>query len=217
MSLDEEYPKESRNATRQLIELLEPDRGLGTHEREEVAHVRIFLAEEQPTVALQRLEPLLARTTAGQRWDHVIEIRLLQALAYQMCHEETQALSALSEAIRLAEPEGYIRRFVDEGVSMEALLGRLREHQYQHRPTSYVDTLLAAFPRQSKGLVKPLSKREQEVLQLLAHGTSNEEIAQELLIVVDTVKRHISRIFSKLGVQNREQAVKRAKTLGLLG
>ena len=187
------------------------------HEREEVAHVRIFLAEEQSTVALQRLEPLLARTTAGQRWDHVIEIRLLQALAYQMCHEETQALSALSEAIRLAEPEGYIRRFVDEGVSMEALLGRLREQQYQHRPTSYVDTLLAAFPRQSKGLVKPLSKREQEVLQLLAHGTSNEEIAQELLIVVDTVKRHISRIFSKLGVQNREQAVKRAKTLGLLG
>jgi len=187
------------------------------HEREEVAHVRIFLAEEQPTVALHRLEPLLARTTAGQRWDHVIEIRLLQALAYQMCHEETQALSALSEAIRLAEPEGYIRHFVDEGVSMEALLGRLREHQYQHRPTSYVDTLLAAFPRQSKGLVKPLSKREQEVLQLLAHGTSNEEIAQELLIVVDTVKRHISRIFSKLGVQNREQAVKRAKTLGLLG
>ncbi|HEX3642220.1 MAG TPA: LuxR family transcriptional regulator, partial [Ktedonobacteraceae bacterium] len=82
-------------------------------EREEVACVRIHLAKAQPTLALQRLEPVLQRATRGRRWGHVIEIRLLQALAHQMGHEETKAIDALSEAIRLAEPEGYIRSFVD--------------------------------------------------------------------------------------------------------
>src|SRR5262249_40927822 len=100
-----------------------------TSEREEVARVRILLATAEPTAALQRLQPVLERATAGQRWNHVIEIRLLQALAYQMCHEEMQALSVLSEAVRLAEPEGYIRRFVDEGAPMATLLSRLRQQR----------------------------------------------------------------------------------------
>ena len=80
------------------------------HERGKVARARIFLAKDQPVLALQQLEPALQRATEGQHWGHVIEIRLLQALAYQMLQEETQALSALSEAVRLGEPEGYIRR-----------------------------------------------------------------------------------------------------------
>ena len=100
---------------------------LFAREREEVACGRVLLAHKQPALALQRLSPVLQRATAGQRWGHVIEIRLLQALAHQMCHEETQALSALWEAVRLAEPEGYICSFVDEGVSMETLLSKLRE------------------------------------------------------------------------------------------
>jgi LuxR family maltose regulon positive regulatory protein len=120
------------------------------HEREEVARVRLLLGTAQPTVALQRLEPVLERAITGQRWNHVIEIRLLQALAHQMCQQETQALDALSEAIRLAEPEGYIRSFVDEGVPMAALLSQLREQQQNDGPTPYLDTLLAAFPKQSK-------------------------------------------------------------------
>ena len=115
------------------------------HERGEVARARIFLAKDQPVLALQRLEPVLQRATIGKRWAHVIEIWLLQALAYRMCDEETQALSALSEAVRLAEPEGYIRSFVDEGVPMEALLDRLQEEQRKDGPTPYLDTLLAAF------------------------------------------------------------------------
>src|SRR5437879_6607824 len=92
-----------------------------SHEREEVACARVFLATRQPDLALQRLEPVLQRATEGQRWGHVIEIRLLQALAYQMLNQETQALDALSEAVRLAEPEGYIRSIVDEGRCMEIL------------------------------------------------------------------------------------------------
>jgi len=120
------------------------------HEREEVACVRILLANKQPTVALSRLEPVLQRATAGQRWGHVIEMRLLQALAHHMCHQQEQALSTLSEAVRLAEPEGYLRTFVDEGAPMAALLSQLREKQRPFGQTLYLDTMLAAFPQQSK-------------------------------------------------------------------
>ncbi len=197
-------------------------------EREEVACARILLAKKQPSLALQRLEPVLERAIAGKRWGHVIEIRLLQALAHQMCHEVSLALDALSEVVRLAEPEGYIRSFVDEGAPMEALLYRLRKRNRKSGPTPYLDTLLAAFQQESMAraqageptkiqlLPEPLSERELQVLQLLARGASNQEIAQQLVIVVDTVKRHVSNIFSKLGVQNRIQAVRQAQELGLL-
>jgi LuxR family maltose regulon positive regulatory protein len=193
-----------------------------------VAQVRILLATLQPTGALQRLEPVLQRAVAGQRWGHVIEIRMLQALAYQMLHQETQALSTLSEAVRLAEPQGYIRSFMDEGAPMEALLYHLRRRDLKSGPTPYLDTLLAAFQQQSRtraqaeertqapALPEALSERELQVLQLLAQGLSNPEIAQELVIALDTVKRHVSHIFSKLGVHNRIQATKQARELGLL-
>jgi len=199
-----------------------------SREREQVASVRVFLATGQPVLALQRLEPVLQRATAGQRWGHVIEIRLLQALAYQMQQQEKQALDALSEAIRLAEPEGYIRRFVDEGTPMETLLYHLRRRDRKHGLTPYLDTLLVAFQQESmvhvpqpktqkaQLLSDSLSERELEVLQLLVQGASNQEIAQELVIAIDTVKRHTSHIFSKLGVHNRVQAVRQAQELGLL-
>ncbi len=116
------------------------------HEREEVACVRILLATSDPTSALERLEPVLQRATAARRWNHVIEIRQLQAIAHQMRHEETQALDFLAEAVRLAEPAGYIRRFVDEGAPMAALLPLLREKQRLSGSTPYLDTVLAAFP-----------------------------------------------------------------------
>ena len=205
---------------------------LFAREREEVACGRVLLAQKQPALALQRLSPVLQRAVEGQRWGHVIEMQFLQALAYQMCHQEKQALDALLQAVRLAEPEGYIRSFVDEGAPMETLLSQLRQEQGKARPTPYLDTVLAAFPQQNKEyahqpkragehskaqpLREPLSEREREVLQLLARGASNLEIAQELVIVVDTVKRHVSHIFAKLGVQNRVQAVRRAQELGLL-
>ncbi len=119
-------------------------------ERTEVACIRLLLAKEQPDYALERLESVLARATTAQRWDHVIETSILQALAYQMLQQETQALEALAESVRLAEPQGYIRRFADEGTLMAALLSKLREQQRKTTPTPYLDTLLAAFPQQSK-------------------------------------------------------------------
>jgi LuxR family maltose regulon positive regulatory protein len=197
-------------------------------ERQEVACARIFLAKDQPTQALQRLEPVLQRASAGQRWGHVIEIQLLQALAHQRLQEEAQALDVLSEAVRLGEPEGYIRSFVDEGPPMAALLYQLRK-QNRKGPAPYLDQLLAAFQQESRArmqprgqtqtqpLPDPLSQREREVLQLLAQGASNQEIGRELVIAIDTVKRHVSHIFAKLGVQNRVQAARQARELGLLG
>jgi LuxR family maltose regulon positive regulatory protein len=198
-------------------------------ERQEVARARILLAQDQPVAALQRLEHVLQRATAGQRWGHVIEIRLLQALAYQRLHDEPQALAALSEAVRLGEPEGYIRSFVEEGDAMAVLLCKLWEEQRKVGPTPYLDRVLAAFPKQylasqpkrmakqtpAQSLLEPLSERELQVLQLLAQGASNQEIAQELVIAVDTVKRHVHHILAKLGVQNRLQAVRQARKLGL--
>jgi LuxR family maltose regulon positive regulatory protein len=131
--------------------------------------------------------------------------------------------------VRLGEPEGYIRSFVDEGVPIEALLYQLRKRDRKSGPTPYLDTLLAAFQQESEAhvqvgeqtkayqLPEPLSERELQVLQLLARGASNQEIAQGLVITIDTVKRHVSHIFSKLGVKNRVQAVRQARELGLLG
>ena len=225
-------------------------------EREEVACARILLATKQPDFALKRLRPVQIRATMAQRWGHVIEVHLLQALAHQMLHEETLALSVLSEALHLAEPEGYIRSFVDEGAPMAAMLSRLRQEQYATGPIPYLDTLLAAFPQKSathkprpkraKSCARicededdggnsryqpqpkrntkramtqpqnPLSEREREVLHLLAQGASNQEIGQKLLIATDTVKRHVSQIFSKLEVKNRLQAVRQAQALNLL-
>jgi LuxR family maltose regulon positive regulatory protein len=115
---------------------------------------------------------------------------------------------------------------------MTALISLLQKEQCKYGPTPYLDTLLAASAQQSKTyqrqpngetehtklqpLQDTLSERELEVLRLLAYGTSNQEIAQELVITIDTVKRHVSHIFAKLGVNNRVQAVRQAQALGLL-
>ncbi len=161
-------------------------------------------------------------------------MKVLQALAHSMRNEEQEALTVLAQAVHLAEPEGFIRIFVEEGPQMTVLLSRLREQERKKGPTPYLDMLLAAFspgsathkpPRlldQSRGrpmeqqLVEPLSERELEVLHLLAQGNSNQEIAEVLVIALDTVKRHVTHIFEKLGVHNRVQAVARARALGLL-
>jgi LuxR family maltose regulon positive regulatory protein len=121
-----------------------------TREREEVACSRVLFAQSRPDLALQRLEPVLERATAGKRWGHVIEIQLLQALAHYMLQKEKLALDALSEAVKLAEPEGYIRSFVDEGALMAVLLSRLREQHRKDGPTPYLDGVLAAFPSKAQ-------------------------------------------------------------------
>lgn len=197
-------------------------------ERQDVARVRILLAQKRPALALSLLEPLQVIAEKQERLSHVIEMKVLQALAYHMHRQEPEALSALSQAVRLAEPEGYIRCFVDEGAPMAALLSRLREQERKHGLTPYMGTLLAAFLHDGRvperaglsmtahPLRDSLSERELEVLRLMVGGNSNQEIAEALVLSIDTVKRHVSNIFSKLGVKNRVQAVARARIRGLL-
>lgn len=164
-----------------------------------------------------------------ERWGQVLELRVLQSLAFQQRHDEQEALDALAEAVRLGDREGYLRSFLDEGAPMASLLLQLRDRERQQgqRTTSYLDTLLAHFHQEEKadqsstrhrppGLLEPLTHREEEVLHLLAQGASNQEIADALVIVADTAKRHVGSILSKLGVGNRTQAVLRAHSLGLL-
>jgi LuxR family transcriptional regulator, maltose regulon positive regulatory protein len=127
---------------------------------------------------------------------------------------------------------GYVRVFADEGAPMAALLGRLvaaqRTPQTAARgiPLSYLGRLVRAFhqagPRAgpgttvAPGLVEPLSERELEVLRLLAAGKPNQQIAEELVVAVNTVKKHVAHILDKLGAANRTEATARARELGLL-
>ena len=205
------------------------------HEREDVARARILLVQKMPAEALSLLEPFQVNAEKQERWSHVIEIKVLQALAHSMRNEDQEALAVLAQAVYLAEPENYIRIFVDEGTAMATLLSRLREQERKKGPAPYLDALLAAFSPegithktlpttsgQPRGrvleqpLVEPLSERELEVLHWIARGDSNQQIADALVIALDTVKRHVTHIFEKLGVNNRVQAVARARALGLL-
>jgi LuxR family maltose regulon positive regulatory protein len=183
--------------------------------------VRVRLAQGQPADALDVLEPLWQAAEKGARTRRLIETLALRALALHAQDDEAGALAALGRALSLAEPEGYVRVFLDEGPPMARLL-----HQAAARGVApeYAGRLLAAFPdsaaapapRAAVGLVEPLSDRELEVLRLVAAGASNPEIARELVIAVNTVKKHINSLFGKLAVTSRTQAVARARGLGLI-
>ena len=188
---------------------------------EESALVRLRLVQGKPQEALTLLASMLEEATNRQWGKRVIELLILQALARQMRREEQAAISALAQAVRLAEPEGYVRSFVNEGAPMAALLATLRERERKHGPTPYLDSVLAAFPaeqatNQTVSEYESLSPREREVLHLLAQGRSNQEVADALVVTVETVKRHVSSLLSKLGADNRTQAAMRARSLGLL-
>ena len=155
----------------------------------------------------------------------VIEILVLQAIAYHAQGDLPAALLPLQHALALAEPEGYVRMFLDEGSSMMQLL---REASAREIMPDYTHKLLAAFEAEKRKsedkpdlspvqpLIEPLSQRELEVLQLIAQGLSNHEISERLFLALSTVKGHIRIIFGKLQVQRRTEAVARARELGLL-
>jgi len=197
---------------------------------------RIRIAQERGNLAnpllkgtLHMLNRLLQDAGAKARVHSAIEILILLALALDAQGDHQGALIALERALMLAEPESYIRLFVDEGEPVTKLLSQLPEAGHQG---SYVQTLLAAsqpceqidtraLSRQAhlkrpQPLLDPLSERELEVLSLMADGASNTEIAEQLVLAISTVKRHVSNIFSKLAVNSRTQAVARSREIGLL-
>jgi LuxR family maltose regulon positive regulatory protein len=183
--------------------------------------LRLVLAQRKYNQALGLSHRLLHQAEAGNRAGRVIEILILQALAYHGKNDKEQALAILERAIMLAQPEGFVRVFLDEGEPMEKLLYQAKVHQVG---ASYLSELLSHVSTDSNQalpntqlLVEPLTKRELELLKLIEQGCTNQEIADRLVISIPTVKRHISNIYSKLGVKNRTQAISIGKKLNLFG
>ncbi len=194
-----------------------------------LARVRIAQGQAQPMgsflpEALGLLERLLEDAEPKARMSSVIEILLLRALALQAQGKQDEALRTLGRALALAEPEGYIRLFLDEGAPVLVLLRQAYAHQII---PGYVVTLLEAAGEQvgraphrslsrSGQLMDSLTAREREVLRLLVDGASNREIANHLVLSVNTVKKHVLNLCGKLGVQSRAQAIAKARTLQLV-
>jgi len=181
-------------------------------------------AERSVQDATGLLERLLRAAEEGQRTGSVIEILVLQALARQARGDVPAALASLQRALTLAEPEGYVRIFVDEGPPMTSLLSAFMKQgaaAKQGIAPSYVRRLLAAVNKTedstpvTQGLIEPLSERELEVLRLLGTDLGGPEIARELVVSLNTVRTHTKNIYAKLGVNNRRAAVRRAQELNL--
>ncbi len=190
-----------------------------------LSQARVHLAKGDPSTALAVLVPFRQRVEARSWQDERLKVIVLQALAHQAHGEKGEAVQLLGEALALAEPGGFIRIFVDEGTPMFRLLS---EAAAQEIMPGYVDQLLAAFESEvqnskdkpslpaAQSLIELLSQRELEVLRLIAQGFSNDEIGKRLFLALDTVKGHNRKIFDKLQVQRRTEAVARARELGLL-
>jgi LuxR family maltose regulon positive regulatory protein len=215
---------------------LGPDDELGyPREPEYLVLARVLLAQERLSPALALLKRLDVTAAAQGRTGSLIEIRALQALASAAIGDEDAALGCLAGALSLGCPEGYVRVFADEGPPMAALLGRLFAAERAEQaaspsvPLGYLARVLRAFGGKEAaetagrstaqavlGLVEQLTARELEVLALLAAGAPNPRIAAELVITLDTVKKHVSHLLGKLGAANRTEAVTRARQLGLI-
>ena len=223
-----------------------------------LALARLLLAQDRPGPALTLLRRLLDLAAAQGRTGSVIEIQALRALALAARGDRGGALGALTEAVTLGCPQGYVRVFADEGPPMHALLTWLADARQDGRQDARQDgrqdarqdgrpgartrpgdirpAYLAALVRASgpagspqrppgraarptaalPGLPEPLTEREMEVLGLLAAGRSNQRIARDLVVALDTVKKHVTHVLGKLGAANRTEAVARARQLGLI-
>jgi LuxR family maltose regulon positive regulatory protein len=213
-----------------------------TREEEYIALTRALLALGQTDATGQLLARLLEAVEKDRRLGRGIEILVLQALAHRAQGDQERALTALGRAVALAEPEGYVRTFLDEGEPLRSLLSDLSARLAGQIGATgdpdlgwllaYSGDLLAAFPatepgvcqapsadrarKPGPGLVEPLSERELEVLRLVADGLTNQAIADRLFIAVSTVKSHTNSIYGKLGVKNRAQAIVASRAQGLL-
>ena len=182
-----------------------------------LSRARLFLAEGEAGQAVAVLGAWRAQMAAKGWADEGLKGMVLQAVAYAALGEEATAVAHLREALATAEPSGFIRLFVDEGRPMAALLARMKEEGGSLK--AYIEQLLAVLGDLSPspaGLLEPLSEREVEVLRLVAAGLSNREIGERLFLALDTVKGHNRRIYEKLQVQRRTEAVARGRELGLL-
>ena len=193
-----------------------------------ISQARVHLAQGDPVAALALLAPFCLQMEAKGWQDERLKGLVLLSVALQAHGEKDKAVGTLADALARAQPGGFIRIFLDEGPPMAQLLSEAAAHGIM---PDYIGKLLAVFatdePDERKSeetsdlspaqpLIDPLSQRELEILQLLATGLSNREIGERLFLALDTVKGHNRRIFEKLQVQRRTEAIARAHALGLL-
>ena len=195
---------------------------------------RLLITQHRPDEAQPLLARLLLLAESERRMGNALEILVLQVVAQYACGDEAGAMERLSQALSLAEPEGYIRLFVDEGEPMVHLLVHMRSRPPGDQPCSmhYREQLLAELDKapdkdvsnsviavpgsRMYPLSEPLSERELEVLRLIVSGCSNREIADRLVIAVSTVKWYINTIYGKLQVESRTKAIARARELNIV-
>jgi LuxR family maltose regulon positive regulatory protein len=192
-------------------------------EAAQLAMARVLIVKgDGPSIerTLAQLERLLQAADAEGRAGVTIETLALLALAHWRRSDQVHTMISLERALQLAEPEGYVRVFADLGMPMARLLQEARSRAVL---PEYVETLLAAFGELAfsaaigEVLPEPLTAREQEVLKLIAAGLTNREIADQLVISAETVKKHTASIYGKLAVRSRREAVARARKMALLG
>lgn len=196
-------------------------------EEEALLLARLHIAEGQPEMALSMLVPMLREARAQGRGYSERQILIQQARAEAASGADTRARQTLLQAVTTARQEGSVRLFLEEGQPMETLLKTLLPDLQEDPLAAFVRTLLEAFTKGSVSpeavshsaalsRVPPLTPQERRVLQLLAEGVSNQEIAQRLVISLPTARKHVSNILSKLGAASRTQAVARARASELL-
>ena len=206
-------------------------------EAEAIILGRVFLGQGKLEPADRLTVKILASAEAGERWGRVIEILVLRALLMAAEKDVDRALSYLERALMRAEPEGYVRIFLDEGKPMAALLleainrqicpgyarrlldahERTREKLGQPPVAQPASTAVGA-KREEKASATPadlLTDRERDVLRLIAEGLTNQEIADRLFVSLNTVKTHVKSIYQKLNVRNRAEAATKAQSLGI--
>jgi LuxR family maltose regulon positive regulatory protein len=194
---------------------LTPDDDLNyLHEFEHVTLARILIAQYRKEgtetaipLIIRFLDRLLQAAKEGGRISSVIEILILQALAYQANRDITPALDSLERALTLAESEGFVRVFMNEGKPLSELLKRVGKNR-----SSFLQKEAVSL----QPLIDPLSDHELEVLRLLRSELSGPEIARNRMVSLNTIRTHTQHIYTKLGVNNRRAAIRRAEELGLL-
>lgn len=219
----------SRWATSQEESLSEEDSNGFENELANIVRARVYLAEKKLDLALRLLPDLEAAARSAGRMGRVMEVLLLKALALRAAGEAQPAYQALESCLALAEPEGYTRLFLDEGGAARELLAAWLDRAGSHPQRAYAAWLHASFPTEAHpsasvqgkndvaaSPVDSLSPRELEVLQFIAQGLTNKEIASRLFVAPGTVKAHTSSIYRKLEVTNRTEAAARARQLSLL-
>jgi LuxR family maltose regulon positive regulatory protein len=186
-----------------------------------LSQARVHLAQNDPSAALATLEAIRQQLWTKERCDELLRTIVLQAITLHADGKDEQAVLVLKEALTLAETGGLIRIFVDEGTPMAELLSKAAA---QGIMPHFVSKLMGAFEtdeqqdasKSAQPLIEPLTERELEILRLIAQGLSNREIGERLFLALNTVKGHNRRIFSKMQVQRRTEAVARARELDLL-